>query len=161
MASKSQFQILFSFHWHTSRLMMDQAAKLDDASYHANPGYGHGSIHKLLFHVLRTDYAWRVGLETGLRPGPLQLEDYPSLGALHTGFDEEQQDWTALLEKLTDAEIEADFHLSTARGDHIFLPRWRILQHIILHGMQHHTELAQLLTAKGQSPGDIDFIFFE
>jgi len=35
------------------------------------------------------------------------------------------------------------------------------LQHLILHGMQHHTEIAQLLTLKGQSPGDIDFIFYE
>jgi uncharacterized damage-inducible protein DinB len=39
-------------------------------------------------------------------------------------------------------------------------PRWRVLQHLALHGMQHATEIAQLLTVKGQSPGDIDFIFY-
>jgi hypothetical protein len=27
--------------------------------------------------------------------------------------------------------------------------------------MQHHAELALLLTQKGKSPGDIDFIFYE
>ncbi|MFN8458639.1 MAG: hypothetical protein U0401_28965 [Anaerolineae bacterium] len=37
---------------------------------------------------------------------------------------------------------------------------FRQTQHLILYGMQHQTELAQLLTAKGRSPGDIDFIFF-
>ena len=26
--------------------------------------------------------------------------------------------------------------------------------------MQHHTEIAQLLTSYGQSPGDIDLVFF-
>ena len=41
------------------------------------------------------------------------------------------------------------------------MPLWRVLQHLILHGMQHHAELAQLLTAKGQSPGNLDFIFFQ
>ncbi|MCA9871854.1 MAG: hypothetical protein KC487_15925 [Anaerolineae bacterium] len=46
------------------------------------------------------------------------------------------------------------------RGDPWTMPLWRVLQHLILHGMQHHTELAQLLTAEGQSPGDIDLLFY-
>jgi uncharacterized damage-inducible protein DinB len=51
--------------------------------------------------------------------------------------------------------------LINRRGDIFPTPRWRVLQHLVLHGMQHHSELAQLLTAKGQSPGNIDFIFYE
>jgi uncharacterized damage-inducible protein DinB len=58
-------------------------------------------------------------------------------------------------------EIEGNLNLTDRHGTVWAIPRWRIIQHVILHGMQHHTELAQLLTAKGQSPGDIDFIFFQ
>jgi uncharacterized damage-inducible protein DinB len=61
---------------------------------------------------------------------------------------------------LSATEIEAEMSLTDRRGRLWEIPRWRILQHVALHGMQHHAELAQLLTAAGQSPGDIDFIFY-
>ncbi len=32
---------------------------------------------------------------------------------------------------------------------------------LVLHGMQHHAELALMLTQKGKPPGDIDFIFYK
>lgn len=76
------------------------------------------------------------------------------------GFEQEQLAWQTLLNSLSGAEIENVISLTTLAGQVYPVPRWRILQHLILHGMQHHTELAQLLTAKGQSFGDIDFIFF-
>jgi uncharacterized damage-inducible protein DinB len=38
---------------------------------------------------------------------------------------------------------------------------WRILQHVILHGMQHASEIAKRLTEFGHSPGNIDFIYFQ
>jgi hypothetical protein len=39
------------------------------------------------------------------------------------------------------------------------IPRWLVLHHLLLHGMQHHAELAQLPTLQARSPGDMDFIF--
>jgi uncharacterized damage-inducible protein DinB len=32
--------------------------------------------------------------------------------------------------------------------------------HVVLHGMQHRSEAAAILTDYGQSPGDIDLIVF-
>lgn len=58
MFIKSQFQTLFAYHWHTDQRLITYAAKLSEADYKDNPGYGHGSIHDLLFHVLRTDHGW-------------------------------------------------------------------------------------------------------
>jgi uncharacterized damage-inducible protein DinB len=160
MFSKNQFQTLFAYHWHTTQQLLDCAAKLDPAEYSAHPGYGRGSIHTLLFHVLRTDDSWRRGLESGEQQAPLPPEEFPDLAALQQGFAAEQAAWQRYLDGLSAEEIEGEIELTNYRGETDFVPFWRTLQHLILHGMQHHTEVAQLLTDKGQSPGDIDFIFY-
>lgn len=53
-----------------------------------------------------------------------------------------------------------EIELTSRRGELYTFKLWRVLQHLIMHGMQHHSELAQLLTNEGKSPGDIDFIFY-
>ena len=161
MSHELQFHTLFAYHWHTTQRLLDCVGKLSAADYTTNPGYGHGSVHDLLFHLLRTDYGWRLGLETGRRQAPITPEDFPDLQSLRDGFAQEQSAWQKLLDSLSAEEIEGNLDLTDRRGETFPIARWRILQHLVLHGMQHHAELAQLLTAKGQSPGDIDFIFFE
>jgi uncharacterized damage-inducible protein DinB len=161
MFSQSQFQTLFAYHWHIRSRLLACAAQLSETEYHAHPGYSHGAIHDLLFHLLRTEHSWRIGLETGQQMAPIKPEHYPTLAAIQRGVEQEQQAWQTLLDKLSAAEIEGDVNLTDWQGETSPTPRWRILQHLMFHGMQHHTELAHLLTAKGQSPGDIDFIFFE
>lgn len=159
--SPSQFQTLFAYHWHTTTRLLECAARLDEPVYREHPGYGHGSIHDLLFHLLRADGGWRVALETGRQLAPARAEDYPTLESLRAGFAQEQAAWQARLAGYRAEEIEGEVSLINRRGQQLTLPLWRILQHLILHGMQHHAEIAALLTAKGQSPGDLDFIFFQ
>lgn len=161
MSNKSIFETQFAYHWHTNQRLLTSAAQLPDADYLRHPGYGHGSVHDLLFHLLRTNYGWRRALETGQQVAPLPPSDFPDLMALQAGFANEQQAWETLLASWNDAAIVSVISLTTRRGDALPIVRWRVLQHLILHGMQHHSELAQLLTAYGRSPGDLDFIFFE
>jgi len=160
MFSKTQFEILYAYHWSTRQRLLKCAAQISPEDYHKQPGYGRGSIHNLLFHLLNAEQSWRLGLEQGQQLVPLNSEDYPDLEAIQEGTAGEQAAWEQLLEKLSATEIEADLELTDRRGRGWSLPRWRILQHVALHGMQHHAELALLLTANGQSPGDIDFIFY-
>ncbi len=160
MPNLTHFPTLFAYHWHTTATLLACAARLPEADYRAHPGYGHGSIHDLFYHLLRTDQGWRLALETGRQLSPSRPEDYPELASLQAGFAAEQAAWETMLAGLSPEEIEAEVELINWRGDAIRLRRWRILQHLVLHGMQHHAELAQLLTAQGQSPGNIDFLFF-
>jgi uncharacterized damage-inducible protein DinB len=161
MSCQAHFQTLFAYHWHTTRRLIEAAARLDRADYEADPGYGRGSIHRLLFHLLNTSRNWRIGLETGRQPASQPAGAFPMLRSLQMVCEEERAAWQRLLERLDDEEIEGAITLVSRRGDVADIPRWRILQHMVLHGMQHHAEMAHLLTARGQSPGDIDFIFFD
>jgi uncharacterized damage-inducible protein DinB len=157
---KQHYQTLFAYTSHTTRQLLDTAALLDEADYQARSVYEHRSIHDLFFHMLATAYGWRVALETGQQPARLQAEEYPSLESIRTGFAQERAAWHTLLEPLSDEEIDGSIALTTVRGETSSIPMWRVFQHLILHAMQHHTEIAQLLTGNGLSPGDIDFIFY-
>ena len=160
MSIQTQYQTLFAYHWNTNSRILAGVAHLDEAAFRAGTVYGRGSIHGLLFHILNADRSWRLALETGQQAESLPAETYRELASLRAGFEAEQQAWEVLLGAFTPDEIEAVAELTNRRGRTFPIPRWRVLQHIILHGMQHHTELAQLLTEHGHSPGDIDFIFY-
>lgn len=158
--SKEMFLQLFDYHWHTTFRLIDLAAKLGEAEYLGNENGGQRTPHALLVHLLQTDWAWRRALETGQQQSPLPLEGFPNLMAVLDGFQAEKSAWQIYLDGLSPESVVGEVILTTRRGHGVTFPRWRVLQHVVLHGMQHHSELARLLTGHGFSPGDIDFIFY-
>lgn len=158
---KEQAQTLFAYHWHTTRQLFEQVRRLVDAdSYYAPVSSAYRSIHELFVHLLSTDQAWRQALESGTQPPRLPAETFPTFQSVEAGFVAEQAAWQALFDRLGEDELAGTITLTTVRGVTFDMQYWRILQHLILHGMQHHTEIAHALTSYGYSPGDIDFIFF-
>jgi uncharacterized damage-inducible protein DinB len=139
---------------------MDLAAKLSEHDYRMNTGYGNGSIHELLFHMLRADQAWRLGIETRKQNPPLNIKDYSDLKALKAEYATERKAWDILLGQMSDIFISNEIIMRNIKGEEYAFICWRILEHIILHGMQHQSEISQLLTAKGYSPGNIDFLLY-
>ena len=149
-----QFSTLLEYHWHTTKQLMNCAEKLSPSEYF-------DGIHDILFHILRADHSWREALSTGVQQMPLSKDDFPDLESLKSGFDREETAWHNYLGALSEENIQAEIKLKRAGGEERMLLLWRILQHVVMHGMQHHAEIASLLTEKGQSPGNIDFIFFQ
>lgn len=160
MFAKTQFQTQFAYHWHTNKQLLETAVQLDAAAQKEENEYGRGGIYDLFLHLFQADHGWRIALQTGKQIEVAGQEAYPDLTALQAAFAEEMAAWDAFLEGLSVEDIEGMVTLTSLRDTQFTAPRWRILQHVLFHGMQHHTELAQLLTAKGHSPGDIDFLFF-
>ncbi len=160
MSSKGHYKTLFAYHWHTTNQLIESAAKLSEEDYHFELDDSTGSIHEKLLHILRADNGWREGLITGAQQRPLSRKAYPDLKSLKLGFENEQAAWDEFLDSLSEAEINANVTLSRSDGAEFCWGCWQVLQHLVIHGMQHHAEIAERLTALGQSPGNLDFIFF-
>jgi uncharacterized damage-inducible protein DinB len=158
---REQFQTLFAYSAATAHRLLEKATELDDGAYYEHPGYGHGSIHDLFYHLMTTARGWRIALETGTQPARPRRQDFATLAAVAAALEQEAESWQRLIGGLRDEQIAGPLVLTTVRGDRADLIYWRVLQHLVLHAMQHHTEIAKLLTDKGVSPGDIDFLFYE
>ena len=158
---QQHYQTLFAFGWHTTANLLDKAAQLDDTSRNTDPGYGQGSIHDIFVHLLLALNSWRTTLETGQHPPPREAVGLDEVPALRQALEQEFAAWQALVGGLSDEQIVGSVTLTNARGHTYDMPYWRVFQQLVFHNMQHATELAQLLTAAGHSPGDIDFLFFK
>ncbi len=160
MNLKEQYTVLFDYHWHTTKQLLDLAAKLDENDFHFKPEDDSGSIHEKLLHILRADNAWRQSLIAGSQQKPLSRKAFADIDSLRAGFENEASAWREMFDSWTEAELEESVNLTRSDGTEYSFVLWRVLQHLVLHGMQHHAEIAQMLTNLGQSPGNLDFIFF-
>lgn len=161
MLGKTILATAVGYHrWATTRIL-DGVGRLSDEQYRALDSYGGRSVHDTLFHMLRVDHVWRTVCE---RPGepltPLAPEDHPDLAAIREAWVREADVLTALLDRLSDDDLAAVVEIRDWRGQVSQIERWRTLYQMLLHGMQHRSELAQVLTEHGHSPGDIDFIIY-
>lgn len=155
MTTPAHFQTLFAYQAATYNKLLDSAEALATEEYRQRQPYRIGSLHDMLFHILYWQHLWRVGLDGDQNHPGLTIEAFPTIAALRTGMGAEQQEWQRFLATLSGADFEAERMIS---GSSFVV--WRVLQHLILHSMQHHAEVAALLTAKGYSPGGLDFIWY-
>lgn len=160
MPSIDHLRHMYVYHFDTTVRLMDLAENLGEADYHQDPGYGRGSIHALVLHILNADRGWRIGLETGKRPQSLAAEDHADLASLREVLAAERVAWETMLAGLTAEQVDEDVEISAGPGYALSISRWKILHHVLFHGMQHHAEIAQCLSEKGQAVGDIDFFFY-
>ncbi len=151
---------LYDYNYAINWLILDKAAQLDTEHYHAPSAFPQGSLHSTLRHILAAEWTWRMRAQQGISPPDLANNQYATLESLRAGWHEEEQDMRAFVHGLSDDDLNRPVRYSNTRGKPFENLLWHILQHVVLHGMQHRTEAAAMLTSYGHSPGDIDFIYF-
>ncbi|HEY0733654.1 MAG TPA: DinB family protein [Herpetosiphonaceae bacterium] len=153
------YHVQFSFHFDETQRLLELARALPDDVYRAQITYSHTSIHNTFSHLLSADLLWR-NVIVGTQPSFLEAEDIAGVDALVALFEIERQSWLELIATLDDATLLSTIERQSPFGT-VVLPIWQTLQHVILHGMAHHNEIARMLFDAGQSPGDIDFLFYQ
>ena len=161
MPAKAIFEALLSHRRWTTARIFDAAARLSEQQYRAQSDYSHGSMHALLCHMLRVDNIWRNVIATPLQPfKPLAPEAYPDLASVRAAWEQEDQALAAFVASLTDEVLGGRIPVRDPRSGAVQTTASTTpLVQIFMHGMQHRTEAAAMLTGYGQSPGDLDFVY--
>ena len=90
----------------------------------------------------------------------LNEHDFASLEAVQARWAEEEAKCRAYLSAVSNEDLARTTHYKNTTGASFSAVTWQLLQHVAMHGMQHRSECAQMLTDFGHSPGNQDMIVF-
>jgi uncharacterized damage-inducible protein DinB len=166
-----EIKLLYEFNdWADARILA-ACARVSPEQYAAPStiGTGHGGLRATMVHLLDSMWQDRITLQ-GYYEKPLadqaaydatELHEdaFPTLAALQERWTTEQGEMWAYLNTLTGETLNGTIRyvIPGVVRERVV---WHFLMAALLHIMQHRSEAAVLLTAYGQSPGDLEFTLF-
>ncbi len=156
-------QELFNYNYWRNQKILSKAAQVQAWQIEAPTTYPFVSLRGTLVHTLGAEWLWFQRLHDGASPTALLAKDeLPTLQAVVERWATIEQGWRTWANTLTDAELQTTCTYTLLGGNRptVTDPLWACLAHVVNHGTQHCAEMAQMLTDYGQSPGNIDLIYY-
>ncbi|NIM95240.1 MAG: hypothetical protein GTO18_16200 [Anaerolineales bacterium] len=147
-------------YWATGKILAS-GSNLSQEQFTLESSFGHGSVRSTLVHILSAEWVWRIRCQHDESPSSLLDEDhYPTVEALRNRWLDEQKTMWGYLAGLRDEDLDRVVHYQRTGGQPEKNVLWHLLMHVVIHGAEHRSEVAALLTDFGNSPGDLDLIHF-
>ncbi|MEM7030535.1 MAG: DinB family protein [Chloroflexota bacterium] len=147
-------------YWVTDRILTS-AAKISEADFIGTTDHSHGSLRDTLVHTFYYEWSWRLRCQGEIPSvASFEVEDFPNVEMLQEDWLAEEKMMRKYLNALSEDDLQEEVTVETPNGEAYQLVRWHMLTHVTVHGMQHRSEAATMLTNLGQSPGGLDLIAF-
>ncbi len=156
---------LYDYNYWANGLILKYVEKLTQEQFIQSDAHSQGCVRDILVHIMFAEWVWRermVGDSPDLSVVTLNLqpEDFTSTQDLYDRWFDEELKMRDFLENINDEKINGKFTYKSVRGEEFENGYLDVLTHVVLHGMQHRADVAEMLTGFGQSPGNIDYIVY-
>lgn len=158
--NKKDIHVLYEYNRWANARILGAAAKISEAQFLAPGEFGHGGLRGTLVHTLFAEWIWRLRWQGAAPNVRWKPQDFPTIAHLKTRWLEEEMKLMEFVDGLTEKRLKAEFDYISTEGRAHRRVVWEAMAHLVNHGTQHRSEAAAMLTAMGQSPGDIDLIVF-
>jgi uncharacterized damage-inducible protein DinB len=151
------FREMFEYvRWGDQQSLM-AARSVPDELYYKDFGLSHGSIHKMLVHMMAAQWTW-LSRWRGQSPPKLETaEDYPTRILL-------EQRWPLVHAAMMDfvahqspSALARTVNYRNTRGETFTLPLANLLLHVIDHATYHRGQLNSLIKKAGGTPVYVSF----
>lgn len=154
---------MYDYNAWANGLIFRAAQGITPEEFTQKDAHSQKSLREILTHVLFAEWLWLERMkgnspDSTVVSAALQPGDFPTLADLHRRWFEEELKMREYLADFTEEKLGQSFRYTTTKGQPFQQTYLEVLTHVVLHGMQHRAEAAQILTNLGRSPGDIDFI---
>ena len=154
----TDLQFLLDFDAWANEQVLSIASGLTADEFVAVPGLGHAAPRSTVLHCINGMRLWRNRLEGTPISAPATEQEFPTLDSVRALWRAEHALFVTYVRGLTGEDLDAV--LEQRRPDLVRSERWLLILHIVLHNVQHRSELAQALTLLGHSPGELGLTAF-
>jgi uncharacterized damage-inducible protein DinB len=152
---------LYDYNYWATETLLNKTHHISRGQFAANTGFCFGGIRGTLVHILSAEWIWRMRCQEGVSPDKMIEESsVPDLASLQTRMSEEKTEMRGYVESLSEDDLNQVIAYKNTKGVDLQNTLWHILVHVVNHGTQHRSEIAEMLTRYERSPGDIDFIIY-
>jgi uncharacterized damage-inducible protein DinB len=155
------FEFLFKYNYWARDKILKYVRKLSIEQFTNIKNYGLGNISNTLVHILNAEIIWRKRcqeIETSIIY--LEYERFQNIDDIEILWKKEELLMLEFITKLSEKDITSVVKYRKKSGVKCQIVLWQILFHIINHGTEHRSNIAEELTEYNYSPGDIDIIHF-
>lgn len=134
--------------------------QLSAEDYHLERGFFWGSIHGMLVHCLSAESIW---LERSKGHSPRALFDpnsYADFDAVLAHWAMVTDAWYALLDTLNDDSLYRAVQYRSTDGVERENSQVDIIQHVLMHAMEHRSQLTPILFNLAVATPQLDYIYF-
>lgn len=159
MTSAKDLQALYDYGYWANGKLLGTVSQLTPEQFTQSVVGSYGSIRNTLVHVLSAESGWldRCG---GPKRGPaLVASDYPTVSSLVDRWKQVEGQAREFLATLDDEDLNRPVEFSLG-GPKYVMKVGELLQHGATHGVHHRGQVAVLLRALGQPPGNVDMLVY-
>jgi uncharacterized damage-inducible protein DinB len=150
---------LYDFSCWGRDQIFGQAAKLTAEQFDQQTRFPIHTVKETLVHTMSAEQIYRQRL-MGQPRTEVEKETFADLAAIRDYWKAEEAGMRDYLASVSDEKWLEKFRYTTSRGDEFERVRVHMVTQLFFHSAQHRSELAQMVTEFGFSPGDIDFTIY-
>ena len=162
MSKLELIRALYDYNEYANNRVLEAAARLSGERFAEKQGASFDSVEGNLGHVVAAQMAWLQRWTTGGNTQPTtQLGAISGLEEIRRAYERSHADLRRFLGSLTEEQLEGVLAYTDSRGNAFERVLWQLMVHVANHGSYHRAETAMALTAMGENPGDLDYVYFE
>ena len=151
---------LFAYNRWANGRVFAAVARLTPAQFLQTIPSSYPSVRDTLAHLVSAEWIWLERWKGVSPKAMLDAQAFPSFAALQQRWSEVEREQRALVEALTDEELERIVSYRNRKGEHVEYPLVRILQHVANHSTYHRGQLTTMLRQLDAEPPATDLLVF-
>jgi uncharacterized damage-inducible protein DinB len=144
--------------WGRDRVL-SVAENLTAEQFDQETRFPYHTVKETLVHMLSAEYAYRMRCQQQPHQA-LKKDDFADLAAVRERWQQEEALMRAYIAGVSEADLNAKVRYKAPSGDEFERERLQMIKQLFFHSAQHRSEVAQMLTEFGHSPGNLDYTIY-